>query len=195
MTKPISENYTQTTYDSDNATRKLNVESTIEIGDEFVKILQDNAFNGIDGTGVVNHIAKVLEILEWIKIPNVDKDQLRTEGSISNADEYDKPCNKSQKNSCLDSFFKPYLDAQEGNRIYNFEESNQYPPPTPAPIEYDVNNPDEDAIRRFSTWMAFGGNTRNLGLFGEETDEITDLHQILEEVLLTERGDSVASIK
>ncbi|GJU11067.1 hypothetical protein Tco_1133463 [Tanacetum coccineum] len=43
--------------------------------------------------------------------------------------------------------------------------------------------------------MAFGGNTRNLGSFGEETDDITDLHQILEEVFLTERGDGVTSIK
>ncbi|GJR28765.1 hypothetical protein Tco_1104997 [Tanacetum coccineum] len=47
----------------------------------------------------------------------------------------------------------------------------------------------------FSTWMAFGGNTRDLGSFGEETDKITDLHQILEEVLLTKRGDGVAGIK
>ncbi|GJZ22899.1 hypothetical protein Tco_0559938 [Tanacetum coccineum] len=47
----------------------------------------------------------------------------------------------------------------------------------------------------FSTWMAFGGNTRDLGSFGEETDEIMDLHQILEEVLLIERRDGVASIK
>ncbi|GJT22205.1 hypothetical protein Tco_0892142 [Tanacetum coccineum] len=47
----------------------------------------------------------------------------------------------------------------------------------------------------FSTWMAFRVNTRDLGSFGEETDEITDLHQILEEVLFTERGDGVASIK
>ncbi|GKA37620.1 hypothetical protein Tco_0724185 [Tanacetum coccineum] len=46
-----------------------------------------------------------------------------------------------------------------------------------------------------STWMAFGGNTRDLGSFGEETDEITGLHQILEEVLLTEHGDGVVSIK
>nr|GEV57577.1 hypothetical protein [Tanacetum cinerariifolium] len=43
--------------------------------------------------------------------------------------------------------------------------------------------------------MAFGGNTCDLGSFGEETDEITDLHQIIEEVLLKERGDGVASIK
>ncbi|GKC10249.1 reverse transcriptase domain-containing protein [Tanacetum coccineum] len=45
------------------------------------------------------------------------------------------------------------------------------------------------------TWMAFGENTRNLGSFGEETDEITDLHQILEEILLTWSGDGVTSIK
>ncbi|GKF91525.1 hypothetical protein Tco_0275226, partial [Tanacetum coccineum] len=47
----------------------------------------------------------------------------------------------------------------------------------------------------FSTWMAFGGNTHDLGSFGEETDKITDLHQILEEILLIERGDGVAGIK
>ncbi|GJW27707.1 hypothetical protein Tco_0044582 [Tanacetum coccineum] len=47
----------------------------------------------------------------------------------------------------------------------------------------------------FSTWMTFGVNTRDLGSFGEETDEITVLHHILEEVLLTECGDGVASIK
>ncbi|GKB03140.1 putative reverse transcriptase domain-containing protein [Tanacetum coccineum] len=47
----------------------------------------------------------------------------------------------------------------------------------------------------FSTWMAFGGNTRDLDSFGEETDKITDLHQILEEVLLTEHGDGVTAIK
>ncbi|GKD90632.1 hypothetical protein Tco_1366139 [Tanacetum coccineum] len=47
----------------------------------------------------------------------------------------------------------------------------------------------------FSTWMAFGGNTRDLGSFGEETDEIPDLHQIHDEILFSERGDSVAGIK
>ncbi|GJV27264.1 hypothetical protein Tco_1383712 [Tanacetum coccineum] len=47
----------------------------------------------------------------------------------------------------------------------------------------------------FSTWMAFRGNTHDLGSFGEETDEITDLHQFHEEVLFTKRGDSVAGIK
>ncbi|GKC45526.1 hypothetical protein Tco_1063248 [Tanacetum coccineum] len=43
--------------------------------------------------------------------------------------------------------------------------------------------------------MAFRGNTRDLGSFGEETDEITTLHQILEEVLLTAHGDGIVGIK
>nr|GEW33939.1 hypothetical protein [Tanacetum cinerariifolium] len=47
----------------------------------------------------------------------------------------------------------------------------------------------------FSTWVAFGGNTRDFGSFEEETDKITDLHQIYEEVLFTERGDGVTGIK
>ncbi|GKF34132.1 hypothetical protein Tco_0107332, partial [Tanacetum coccineum] len=36
----------------------------------------------------------------------------------------------------------------------------------------------------FSIWKAFGGNTRDLGSFGEETDKITDLHQIHKEYCL-----------
>ncbi|GJR13236.1 zinc finger, CCHC-type containing protein [Tanacetum coccineum] len=47
----------------------------------------------------------------------------------------------------------------------------------------------------FSTWITFGGNTLDLGSIGEETDKITDLHQIHKEVLFTERGDGIAGIK
>nr|GEU31180.1 hypothetical protein [Tanacetum cinerariifolium] len=48
---------------------------------------------------------------------------------------------------------------------------------------------------RDSTWMDFGGNTRDLGSFGEEMDKTTALHQILKEVVHTECGDDVASFK
>ncbi|GJZ84777.1 hypothetical protein Tco_0650116 [Tanacetum coccineum] len=51
------------------------------------------------------------------------------------------------------------------------------------------------SIGVFSTWMAFGGNTHDLGSFKEETDKITELHQILEEVLLIACGDGVTGIK
>ncbi|GKC90306.1 reverse transcriptase domain-containing protein, partial [Tanacetum coccineum] len=47
----------------------------------------------------------------------------------------------------------------------------------------------------FSTWMPFGGNTRDLGSFGEETDKTMDLHQISLRIMHTGRGDGVASIK
>ncbi|GKC83083.1 hypothetical protein Tco_1138800 [Tanacetum coccineum] len=53
------------------------VKPEIKIGDEFLKILHDNSFNGVDGSDVTDHITKVLEITEWIKIPNVIKDELR----------------------------------------------------------------------------------------------------------------------
>nr|GEU92426.1 hypothetical protein [Tanacetum cinerariifolium] len=57
-------------------------------------------------------------------------------------------------------------------------------------------DPSGDDVRDLVrvTWMAFGRNTCDLGSFGEETDEITDLHQINEEVLLTERRDGVTGI-
>ncbi|GJT42059.1 putative reverse transcriptase domain-containing protein [Tanacetum coccineum] len=58
----------------------------------------------------------------------------------------------------------------------------------------------EDQFRKkyphlFTKTAPSSRNTRDLGSFGEETNEITDLYQIVEEILLTERGDGVASIK
>ncbi|GJR54346.1 hypothetical protein Tco_1404867 [Tanacetum coccineum] len=52
-----------------------------------------------------------------------------------------------------------------------------------------------DCDEVFSTWMTFRENTRDLGSFREETNEITNLHQIHEEILFSERGEGVAGIK
>ncbi|GKB46095.1 hypothetical protein Tco_0896848 [Tanacetum coccineum] len=49
----------------------------LKIGDEFLKILQDNSFNCMNGGDIIDHITKVLEITEWIKMPNVEKNELR----------------------------------------------------------------------------------------------------------------------
>nr|GEX94343.1 hypothetical protein [Tanacetum cinerariifolium] len=46
-----------------------------------------------------------------------------------------------------------------------------------------------------SFYTLFRENTLDLHSFGEETDKITDLHQIHEEVLSTEHGDDVVGIK
>nr|GEW51174.1 RNA-directed DNA polymerase, eukaryota [Tanacetum cinerariifolium] len=50
-------------------------------------------------------------------------------------------------------------------------------------------------VKDFRTWIAFGGNTRDLGSFGEETDKITTLHQESRRIVQTTRGDGVAIIK
>ncbi|GJZ02136.1 hypothetical protein Tco_0520097 [Tanacetum coccineum] len=245
MIKPASEG---DLHSSDNTTHSANLNTKFEIGDEFLKILRDNTFNGVDKGDVTDHMAKILEISEWIKIPNVDHNQIRLhilpislsghakewwdndikdtattwnelsekfflkyyplsytcnskipdeldnrtdyleflnwlgskfknhwnmdrntknglwdfyvkegndKGSISDTepskDKCDKSFNKYQKNSCSDSFFKPYLDAQEGNGIYNFEESNQYFPQIPIPAECDIRDPNE--LCKFEEFM------------------------------------------
>ncbi|GJY40348.1 hypothetical protein Tco_0427618 [Tanacetum coccineum] len=43
----------------------------------------------------------------------------------------------------------------------------------------------------FSIWNAFGGNTRDLGSFGEETDKITNQHQDSSLFKVSEPGDGV----
>nr|GEV96949.1 hypothetical protein [Tanacetum cinerariifolium] len=63
--------------DTDQTNSSMITKLEIKIGDEFLKRLQDNSFNGMDGSDIINHISKVLEITEWIQIPNVDKDELR----------------------------------------------------------------------------------------------------------------------
>ncbi|GKB74433.1 hypothetical protein Tco_0935845 [Tanacetum coccineum] len=63
--------------DTDHTNSPMITKPELKIGDEFLKILQDNFFNGMDGSDITDHIAKVIKIIEWIKIPNVDKNELR----------------------------------------------------------------------------------------------------------------------
>nr|GEW43354.1 hypothetical protein [Tanacetum cinerariifolium] len=63
----------------------------------------------------------------------------RTKGTID--DLVNESCNKSNKNTCLDSFFKPHLDAQDGKDIYEIIDRDYSPIPVPA--HRDISNPDE----------------------------------------------------
>ncbi|GJZ24854.1 hypothetical protein Tco_0562313 [Tanacetum coccineum] len=70
-----------------NTNSPINKIHELKIGDEFLKILRDNAFNGMDGGDVIDHIARVVEITEWIKIPDINKNRLRVHvfsNSLSN---------------------------------------------------------------------------------------------------------------
>ncbi|GJV69237.1 hypothetical protein Tco_1484746 [Tanacetum coccineum] len=80
MTKLTLQEYmeeVQADYGSNTTTPRFNENAKFELRDEFLKILRDNAFNGINGDDVVDHTTKVLVILDLIKIPNVDPNQLR----------------------------------------------------------------------------------------------------------------------
>ncbi|GJV11683.1 hypothetical protein Tco_1353224 [Tanacetum coccineum] len=64
----------------------------------------------------------------------------RAKGTIGDLDEYKEPCKKT----CSDTFYKPYLDAQEAKDIY--EVINREYSLIPIPSRRDINNPDELCI-------------------------------------------------
>ncbi|GKD82004.1 hypothetical protein Tco_1348843, partial [Tanacetum coccineum] len=49
----------------------------IELSKEHLMELRKNAYRGTEEEDIVDHIAKVLEIVDLIKTPNMDTDQLR----------------------------------------------------------------------------------------------------------------------
>nr|GFA76488.1 hypothetical protein [Tanacetum cinerariifolium] len=63
----------------------------------------------------------------------------RTKGTLDDLDE--EPRNESYKKTCLDTFYKPYLNAQEAKDIYELIDGEYSSIPIPA--RRDINNPDE----------------------------------------------------
>ncbi|GJX31374.1 hypothetical protein Tco_0241229 [Tanacetum coccineum] len=138
----------------DNTDSPINNKHELKIGDEFLKILGNNAFNGTDGGDVIDHINKILEITEWIKIHDVDKNELRLhifskslsgdakiwwsneiEGTTISWNEI---CNKfSHKYYPLSHV----CNSKDGKDIY--EIINREYSPIPVPARRDISNPDE----------------------------------------------------
>ncbi|GJU23124.1 hypothetical protein Tco_1156466 [Tanacetum coccineum] len=143
---------------------KPNINKNVKIGlsKKYLMELRNNAYSGSEEEeDVVDHIAKVIEIIYSIKTPDMDTDRLRVhvfpfsltgaarewwinegndkilpkvkgEGNnelmddIELSDEELKESN--YENSCnndTDSFFKPYLDAQEKDNIYEIEKESE----------------------------------------------------------------------
>ncbi|GJY53250.1 hypothetical protein Tco_0444914 [Tanacetum coccineum] len=55
MTKPAFED---DLHGSDNTTHSASLSAKFKIDDEFLKILRDNTFNGVDKDDVIDHMAK-----------------------------------------------------------------------------------------------------------------------------------------
>ncbi|GJV23984.1 hypothetical protein Tco_1376679 [Tanacetum coccineum] len=75
MSTPVSMECTMEAKSNSNFT-KLNVQS-IKLSKEILKELHDNAFHGYASEDLVDHIIKVLEILDLINTPDVDTNRLR----------------------------------------------------------------------------------------------------------------------
>ncbi|GJW72294.1 hypothetical protein Tco_0129211 [Tanacetum coccineum] len=106
----------------------------IELSKEFLMELKSNAYHGLFDEDVVDHIAKVIKILDLINIPGVDSHQLRMKVfPLSLADDAQQCWNKrrmddnilSSNGTTTDSFFKPYLKTQEKNNIEKEDERSQ----------------------------------------------------------------------
>nr|GEV95667.1 hypothetical protein [Tanacetum cinerariifolium] len=80
ITEPTTGEYNKgdrANYGSNATTHEFNNNAKFKLRDKILKILQDNAFNETDRGDVIDHTAKVLEILELIKILDVNPNQLR----------------------------------------------------------------------------------------------------------------------
>ncbi|GJU16531.1 hypothetical protein Tco_1144497 [Tanacetum coccineum] len=78
MAEPILKKYMKNTQAESNPTEPIaNDDINIELGKEFLIELKNNAYHGMFYEDMVDHIAKVLELLDLIKIPGVDSHRLR----------------------------------------------------------------------------------------------------------------------
>ncbi|GKC04775.1 hypothetical protein Tco_0996385 [Tanacetum coccineum] len=55
---------------------KSNINDKIEISTELIMKLRNNAYNGVEANGAVDHITRFLQIINLAKTPNVNTEQL-----------------------------------------------------------------------------------------------------------------------
>ncbi|GJR58423.1 hypothetical protein Tco_1500585 [Tanacetum coccineum] len=76
MTGLVSEKYVENAHNESSLSITSN-DINVELNKEFLVELQKNAYHGTLNEDVVDHIAKVLEMVDLIYIPSVDSHQLR----------------------------------------------------------------------------------------------------------------------
>ncbi|GKE02354.1 hypothetical protein Tco_1390337 [Tanacetum coccineum] len=78
MAEPIIKKYMENAQAESNPTEpNTDDDINIKLSKEFLIELKNNAYHGMFDEDVVDHIAKVLELLDLIKIPGVDSHRLR----------------------------------------------------------------------------------------------------------------------
>ncbi|GJZ40748.1 hypothetical protein Tco_0587634 [Tanacetum coccineum] len=131
MAEPILKKYTEIAQAESNPTEpNTDDDINIELSKEFLMELKNNAYHRMFDEDVVDHIAKVLELLDLIKIPGVDSHRLRMkmnrswnkrrmDDNILNNNEWKKSDYGNPLNTATDSFFKAHdeHDIKEGNKM------------------------------------------------------------------------------
>nr|GEU44130.1 hypothetical protein [Tanacetum cinerariifolium] len=88
MTKAILKEYEEKAQTESNLSyTNINDDVNIELIKEFLMGLKNNAYHEMFDEDAVDHIAKVLELLDLIKIPGVDTDRLRMKVFLSLAND------------------------------------------------------------------------------------------------------------
>ncbi|GJW20028.1 hypothetical protein Tco_0027464 [Tanacetum coccineum] len=174
-----------------------------ELCKRIFKDLYYHAFSGMEEDDVVDHIANFLEILDPIKTeeheygnpPNdsFPKPYLNTNNARDKS--YHKENNEdTNKSGDMVLSGAPHSEELTNGQLNekvkklrwkNSRNNTAFIQGGLWKISLKALNLDHkmrhlkivDFLTNTSTLMAFGGNTCDLGSFGEETDEITDLHQ------------------
>ncbi|GJX87645.1 hypothetical protein Tco_0339659 [Tanacetum coccineum] len=143
--------------------------------------------------GLITFTDGIKEITFKTPYKDPERSELSSEGHdllssrlILSDDDYDRGCRKPSHSE--DRFYRDTikLGPEYATRMDDEGEVTK---------AHLLEDKQISSVEIFSTWVAFGRNTPDLGPFVEETGKITDLHQIHEEVLFTERGDGVTGIK
>ncbi|GJX89095.1 hypothetical protein Tco_0341109 [Tanacetum coccineum] len=106
----------------------------------YLPLYADNAFNGMNGWDVTDHISKENDRNTKNGLWEFYRNE-RTKGTIGDLSKYKDQYKDNTKKTCSDTFYKPYLDAQEANDIYEAIDKEYYPLPIPA--HRDIDNSDE----------------------------------------------------
>ncbi|GJT73432.1 hypothetical protein Tco_1032718 [Tanacetum coccineum] len=179
MAKPILKKYMENAQAESNPTEPITDDNiNIELSKEFLIELKNNAYHGMFDEDVVDHIAKGEgKITTWEELvekffckfypeSHDGEDEMLDEGDnwgIYPLEFISRGNSSFENHMKVDGRIKKLSSWIRRRKAYLLEDKQ-----IPSVGVFD---------EVFNTWMAFGGNTRELGSFGEETHEITDLHQ------------------
>ncbi|GKD21164.1 hypothetical protein Tco_1222867 [Tanacetum coccineum] len=121
-----------------------NNDMNVELSKEFFTELQSNAYRGKFDEDVVDHIAKVLEMLDLIKVFNVDTDRLRVKvfplSLADDANNDDMRIDRMTKSALCQSWIDGWGNNESSDGIVSSDDEWE---------EYEYGNPPDTTTDSF----------------------------------------------